>query len=226
MMCFKKRSVTFGNYNTADYGWTLTYWKLSDPEQKTYYVEKPGGDGSLDLSTVITDGVPSYKDRTITAKLECSNGTRDEREELIGHLVNLLDGMEVKIIPPDHPNHYLVGRLHVAEDHNNLAYAAVTVTGTVRPWLYRRAETVVELVHSLAYPSIHTLRNSGRLTVVPTITVADDAEDVGLAFGNTYTYFGPGVYKWPELILTPGNHELRFAGKGHVTITYREAVLR
>ena len=229
MCIFKKRSITFGNYYTADYGWTLTGWKLSDPEQKTNYVEKPGGDGSWDLSTVTTDGVPRYKDRTLTVTLECSEGTRDDRVELISHMVNLLDGLEWEIILPDHPSHYIVGRLHVAEEYNTPAHAAVTVTGVCRPWLYRRQETVVPLYHSLPYPSVHTLRNNGRLPVVPRITVLEtDEEGVGLSFGDRYVHvsLGVGVYEWPELHLTPGAHELRFVGKGKVNITYREAVLR
>lgn len=229
MCIFKKRSITFGNYNTADYGWTLTGWKLSDPEQKINYVEKPGGDGSWDLSTVTTDGVPRYKDRTLTVTLECSQGTREEREELISYMVNLLDGLEWEIVLPDHPNHYIVGRVHVAVDHNSRGYAAVTVTGTCNPWLYRRHETVVALDHFRFYVSIHTLRNSGRMPVVPRIEVLEtDADGVGLSFGEQYDHvsLGVGVYVWPEMHLTPGTHELRFVGMGKVNIIYREAVLR
>lgn len=228
MCIFKKRAITFGDYNTADHGWTLTGWKLSAPEQKTSYVEKSGGDGSWDLSTVMTDGIPKYKDRTLTVTLECSKGTRADREEKINHMVNLLDGLEWEIVLPDRPDHFLTGRLHVAVDYSDLAHAAVTVTGLCKPWLYYRRETVVELQHSISYLSTHTLRNTGRLAVVPTLIVESDTEGIELSFGEQYAYVGlvTGTYSWPDLHLTPGDHELRFLGKGKVTIVYREAVLR
>ena len=76
----QKRTARIGGYDTAVYGWTLTGCELRAPEQKTNYVERTGGDGSWDLSTVMTGGVPRYKDRTLTITLENSQGDRADRE--------------------------------------------------------------------------------------------------------------------------------------------------
>lgn len=227
----QKRSVTIGAYNTADYGWTLGPWKLSDPEQKTNYVEKTGGDGSWDLSTVMTGGVPRYKDRTLTVTLENSQGTREDREEVINDMVNRLDGLEWPIVLPDRPDHYLVGRVHVAVEQNSLSYAQVTITAIVEPWLYSARETVVELkapITSSTDAATFTLWNNGRKVVVPLLTVVGVAH---LTFGTMRTDLQSGAFEWPALQLLPGENTLIYTGSygatgETLTLAYREAVLR
>lgn len=218
----KKRTVIFGEYDTAAHGWTLTGYTLSSPEQKTNYVEKSGGDGSWDLSTVMTDGIPRYRDRSLTVTLENSEGTRAEREELLNRMVNLLDGLQWPIVLPDRPDYYLTGRLHVAVDYNRPAHAAVTVTAVCEPWLYRTQETVEQRTATTATQSL-TLRNSGRRAVVPQLQTTGSIQ---LTYGATLINLSAGVYQWPELLLTPGDHVLEYSGTGVLTVTYREAVLR
>lgn len=221
----KKRAVLFENYDTALYNWTLTGCKLSDPEQKTKYVEKVCGDGSWDLSTAMTDGIPRYNGRTLTVTLECSEGTRDERQELIGHLVNQLDGLEHFIVLPDYPSHYLFGRVKVTVEYNDLAHCAVTISANCGPWLYRSVETVVTLTAQAEKQTAY-LRNTGRRVLVPQITITGDDADVLLEYGGNSASASAGTYKWPTLVLLPGNTALTYSGTGVVTITYREAVLR
>jgi hypothetical protein len=227
----QKRTIILGSYNTAEHGWTLSALLLSDPEQKTNYVEKTGGDGSWDLSTAQTDGIPRYKNRTLTASLECSEGTREHREGLINEMVNTLDGLEWKIVLPDRPEHYLFGRLHIAVNYSDHAHAMVTVTGTVEPWLYRERETVVELnapITSSTDAATFYLWNNGRKVVSPRLTVKGVAH---LTFGGVSTDLTTGSYTWPALQLTPGENALIYTGSyagvdETLTLTYREAVLR
>lgn len=224
----KKRTIKIGNYDTATHGWTLTGYKLSDPEPKTNYVEKTGGDGAWDLSTVMTNGVPRYKNRSLTVTLECSRGTRATREKLVNELVNTLDGLEWQIIPPDRPEHYLVGRIRVAVDYSDLAHAAVTITGICEPWLYSARETVVEHTVRDISAEIIRLRNDGRRAVIPTIE-ATPAAGMTLSFNGYFTQVsGSGTFKWTTVLLTPGEHELKVTAVPGDTlrITYREAVLR
>ena len=227
----EKRTVLLGDYDTAHHGWTLTGCFLSAPEQKTNYVEKTGGDGSWDLSTVMTDGIPRYKDRALTITLENSQGTRDDREEIINDMVNLLDGYTWRIVLPDRPEYYLAGRLHVAVDYSDLAHAAVTITGTVEPWFYKTRETVVELTAPITISTETTyfsLWNHGRKVVSPVLDVNGVAN---LTFNGSRTELTTGRYEWPALQLVPGenviNYTGSYAGVGEtLTITYREAVLR
>jgi hypothetical protein len=220
----QKRAVIFGNYNTAAHGWTLTGLQLSSPKQKTNYVDKSGGDGSWDLSTILTDGIPRYDNRELTVTLECSKGTRADREDLINEMVNLLDGFEWEIRLPDRPGYYLQGRIHI-EVNQNRAYAEVVITGTCSPWLYRDRETVIELTDITAEAKTYRIRNSGRRAVTPRLT-ASEGSVISLQYGGHTTTLGAGLYEWSALLLKPGDHVLEYWGTGSLTITYREAVLR
>lgn len=224
-----KRTVKIGSYDTAVRGWTLTGIKLSSPEQKTNYVEKSGGDGSWDLSTVMTDGIPRYKNRSLTLTLECSQGSRDDRETLINEMVNQLDGFDWPIVLPDRPEHYLHGRVHITVNQN-LAYAAVTITAEVEPWFYANRETVVMLnapITSSTDAATFQLWNHGRRVVSPLITVDGVAH---LSFNGSHTNLTTGTFEWSALQLSPGMNELIYTGSmaatDTLTLTYREAVLR
>lgn len=217
----QKRKILIGDYDTAAFGWTLAAWKLADPTQKTKYEDKPSGDGSWDLSTALTDGIPRYNDRELTVTLELSEGTRLEREEIIRYMVNLLDGLRWPIYLPDDDLHFITGRVHVAREYNDPAHAAVTVTAICEPWKYANAETVVTLTATSTARST-TLYNSGRRAVVPTLTVTGS---VALGFGASTLSLSAGTYTWPDLLLTTGRHVLTYSGSGTVVLTYREAVL-
>lgn len=227
----EKRTIKIGSYNTAEHGWTMSSLLLSAPEQKTNYVEKSGGDGSWDLSTAQTGGIPRYKNRTLTVTLENSNGTREAREELINEMVNTLDGLEWKIVLPDRPEYYLFGRIHIEVNYSDLAHAMVTVTGTVEPWLYKERETIVELTAPITISTdaaTFYLWNNGRKVVTPLLTVNGIAR---LTFNGVSTQLTTGSYNWPALQLVPGENALIYTGStGGVdetlTLTYREAVLR
>lgn len=220
----QKRKIIIGDYDTAANGWTLTKWKLSNAEQKTNYRDKPSGDGAWDLSTALTDGIPKYNDRELTATLECSENNRLEREAMIRNMVNLLDGFRWKIRLPDDDLHYVMGRVHVAREYNDPAHASVTVRAVCEPWKYANAETLVSLIAS-GSRQVAQLTNKGRQVVVPTLTVTGASASVLLEYGASSITLSAGTYQWPALILAPGRHELTLSGTGSVLVSYREAVL-
>lgn len=218
----KKRTVKIGEYDTASHGWTLAACKISDPEEKENYVEKPGGDGSWNLTTVLTNGIPRYKNRTLTVALECSQGDREYRENLINDLVNSIDGFEWPIILPDRPAHYLTGQARVAVEYSDLAHARVNITANCEPWFYCSCESVTELICTQD-PKNFVIHNGGRRASVPVLTVEGC---ICLKYGIFETKLDAGVYEWSPLLLTPGLHELEYSGNGTIMITFREAVLR
>lgn len=220
----QKRRIIIGDYHTDAHGWTLTGWTLSRAEQKTNYLEKPNGDGSWDLSTALTDGIPKYTDRELTATFECSEGTRMEREETIRNMINLLDGFRWEIRLPDDDQHHVVGRVHVVREYNDLAHAAVTVTAICEPWKYSNAETIVTMAVIHEKQPI-TLYNNGRRAIVPTLNVGGAGASVLLEYGTRSQALSAGTYQWPDLLLTPGSHRVLCSGSGTLTVTYREAVL-
>lgn len=220
-----KRKITIGNYDTAANGWTLASWKLSPAEQKTNYMEKLNGDGSWDLSTALTDGIIKYKNRTFTATLECSEGDRMSREMKIRQMINQLDGMLEDIELPDDSFHHITGRIHVVKNYNDLAHGAVTVTATCEPWKYANTETVITLTAG-ANEQVAHLVNNGRRAIVPVLRVTGDKASVRVGYQDSTTEdLTAGAYQWPDLLLTPGDHEITYSGTGQLSITYREAVL-
>lgn len=219
----EKRKIIFGSYDTAAEGlWTLTGWVLSDAEQKTEYLDIPGGNGRLDASTVLSDGEPVYSGRTLTSTFECSEGTRAEREEYISHMINWLDGWRMNIILPDDPLHYIIGRVHVKRLYNDHAHASVQVDATCDPWRYNNAETAYWQQATSATQTL-TLVNNGRLAVVPTLTITGGS--VSVASGGRSWSLSAGVYALPDLYLRSGSMPLTYSGTGALLVTYREAVL-
>ena len=221
----QKRKTIIGAYNTAENGWTLSYWYLSPPEKKTNMVDKPAGDGVWDISTVLTDGIPIYKMRSLSVTLERSDGTRESREEAIRSMISQLDGYTHKILGPDDAAHYLNGSVSVARLYNDMAHASVSITGTVDPWLYAVEETVIQLTPT-QLEQTENLVNSGRKVVVPVIEVTGTGT-VHLTYGTASRAVSAGTYLWPDLLLLPGESQLKYYADGDavVKITYREAVL-
>lgn len=224
----EKRKIIFGEYDTAENLWTLASLKLAKPAQEQTFVSVPGRYAPLDLSTYLTDGQPSYGSAGLEVMLESSEGDRLERKDRIDLLVNYLDGQSLEIVLPDDPDHYLVGRIQVQPQYNDLAHCAVKVSAVCEPWLYALRETVVTLTATTTEQTARLI-NSGRLAVVPTLEVTGQ---VNLVYGENTWGLGAGTYYLPELYLTPGAglvmpgvHELTYSGSGTIKITYREAVL-
>lgn len=222
----EKRKLIIGTYDSDFDGlWTLAALALTDPEYQAHLQEVPGRDGPLDFSTVLTDGEPRYGSRTLTATLESSEGTRQDRQDRIAEMVNALDGRRLDIIHPDYPAHYLTGRVHVAVDYSDLVHASVTVTAVCDPWLYRREEraytvTAAEIAQTLV------LTNAGRRMVVPQVVVTGDGASVLIERGTVSLALSRGTYKLPDLLLETGDTLIKYSGTGIAKFTYREAVLR
>lgn len=220
-----KRRLIIGDYDTAVHGlWTLREWEITPAEQVTTFLDIPGRiDGPLDASTALTDGDPRYGSRTLTAVLESSEGSRIERESRISIMTNWLDGWRLNIVLPDDPEHYITGRVHVERIYNDPAHASVQVTAICDPWKYSVNETVHVLTLAQNAQTA-TFVNTGRRTVVPTVTI--EGGPASLVFGTAAWTLSAGVYALPDFFLRQGEGTLTYSGTGTVTVTYREAVLQ
>lgn len=225
----EKRRLTIGYYDTAADGlWTLASCKLTKAAQVQTFVSVPGRAAPLDLSTYLTDGQPYYDNATLEVVLESSEGDRLARKARIDRMVNYLDGQTVPIYLPDDPDHYLVGRVQVYPEYNDLTHCAVRLSAVCDPWLYAAAETVVSL-EATETEQTAQLVNYGRLAVVPTL---ETTGEVRIEYGGSSWALPAGEHTLPELYLTPGQglglpgrHSITYSGSGRITITYREAVL-
>lgn len=220
-----KRKIIFGTYDTAETGlWTLNAWNLSPAEHKSTLVEVPGRDGDLDLSTALTNGEPRYHSRTLTVRLESSEGDRLERQARIDTMTNWLNGWSMNIVLPDDELHYITGRVQVSPEYNDPAHAAVNLTAVCEPWRYAINETV-RTVEATAETATVSLTNMGRRAAVPVITITGADASVALAYGAYSWQLGAGVYQLPDIILPQGLTDVTLSGSGSVEFRYREAVL-
>ena len=141
---------------------------------------------------------------------------------------NYLDGRNLQIIHPDHPDQYLIGRVQVEQEYNDLVHCAVTVSAVCEPWFYA-AEPTVQTVELTDESQDVRLTTAGRMAVTPTIHVDGD---VHLVSGANSWDLTSGEYAIPDLSLVPsdifgqpGVLTVTCSGVGAVTFTYREAVL-
>ena len=223
----QKRKIIIGTYDTAVEGlWTLSAWQFGAATAQENYISIPGHSGQLDLSTVLTDGEPYYNNREFEAVLESSEGTRLEREERINQMINKLDGWRHNIILPDDSLHYINGRVRVEKIYNDPVHASVRVTATCDPWRYNNSETVVGLIATSSEQTV-ALINSGRLSVVPNITVTEGTVHLKYTADTEERTWalGPGTYMLSDIYLKNGSVPLKYSGTGRITLTYREAVL-
>ncbi len=223
----QKRKIIIGTYDTAVEGlWTLSAWQFGAATAQENYISIPGHSGQLDLSTVLTDGEPYYNNREFEAVLESSEGTRLEREERINQMINKLDGWRHNIILPDDSLHYINGRVRVEKIYNDPVHASVRVTATCDPWRYNNSETVVGLIATSSEQTV-ALINSGRLSVVPNITVTEGTVQLKYTADTEERTWalGPGTYMLSDIYLKNGSVPLKYSGTGRITLTYREAVL-
>ena len=224
-----KRQLILNGYKTAEDGlFTLASCKITKASQVQTFVSVPGRFAPLDLSTTLTDGEPYYGSAGLDAVLESSEGTREERQSRIDELVNLLDGYQVQIIHPDRPGSYMVGRVQVTPEYNDLVHCAVTLTAVCEAWFYNAEETVITAEANTS-PQTVLLPNRGRLGVTPLVEVTGA---VAIVYGDSSVNLSAGTYTLPWLHIraaggpaSPNSLVIEVSGNGSVTFTYREAVL-
>jgi hypothetical protein len=213
-----KRFFQFDKYNTAyDWDLVLTAQDLTPPAPKTNYVQLDGRSGSLDLTEALT-GEVAYNDRTLTASFTVTAGTYADRVALLRTITAALHGHKVRIVPPDDPEHYLLGRCTVTPVELHQSYMALTITATCDPWRY----AVNETERRVEAPGDVVIRNDGVKTLTPVLTVDGS---VAITVNGATTELTEGSYKITDLRLTPGVNVIGVSGSGSVTFTYREADL-
>lgn len=215
-----RRFFTIDKYNTwYDWRLTLTGKEIELAAPKTNYVQLDGMSGSLDFTEALT-GEVAYGDRTVLASFVTSEGTYAEREERLRAITTVLHGRKVKLIEPDDPDHYFLGRVKVTPGVKNLAYTKLELEAICDPWRYAVNETERLVLVDGEVDAV--IVNHGDKTVLPSITVTGTVE---LTFNGGVTELTAGSYRIADLKLVRGANVVGLTGNGTVTFTYREASL-
>lgn len=216
------RGFKYDDIHTGDdWDLILNSKTIDPPEPKTYEVDLDGRDGVLDLSESLA-GEIKYKNRTITAVYIMTEGTRLEREILIRKITNYLHGRKRKIVEPDDPDHYFVGRSKISAVSNNQAYATFTVTSNCEPWRYFREGISRYCKINSKTPQKLVFTNNGARTSCPTITITGL---VTIVIDGKATNLTAGTYRLTGLKFYTGVNEVTIYGSGSATFSYEEADL-
>ena len=217
-------------YDTAYTGpWTLARCELSTPAVQTNLVQVPGRDGLIDLMPGLTDGVPRYKQRELTIRLECSESDRAYRIGLIDDIVNLLDGYTFRFVLPDDPTRAIRGKASVAVDYNDINHCSVTVSAVCDPWRIALDPVLIDLEAESTAKTI-VLRNNGRRRAVPILACYDVAPampDITVTSGSFTAHLTDyASHQYNALQLDYREERvLSYSGSGHLTFSWREAIL-
>ena len=222
----RRRFFILDKFNTwYDWRCTVTAKNIPDAEPKTNYVNIDGAHGTLDLTEALT-GEPVYSDRVVSASFMCSEGSHKEREALLREIRRALHGRKIKIIEPDDPTHYFLGRVKIKEATNHLTYLAFTIEATCDPWRYAVNETH-RVVYSLeGVTTCVVLNNHGSKILRPTIKVVGTGRNgVAISSKGVTVEVHDGSYYTDTVKLSPGANVVEVTGSGVVTFIYREADL-
>lgn len=219
------RGVKLGQYHSSR-DWSLIMSKsvISSPKVKTIKVSVDGRDGDHDLTEALT-GFVNYENRTASFSFLLTEGTRQDRDDLLVEILAEVHGNRLNVVHDDDPTRYLVGRCVVTNYENKATYGQVDIEVDCEPWRYAIDETIVtfELNSSETQTVRKQLTNNGKKPLVPDITVTGN---IVLKFDNNSVSMSDGSYKITELILTRGVKDIELVGtNGTITFTYREAVI-
>lgn len=217
----RHRYIQIGDFVSSVFGFTLHSFSLSPAVYRSVRETIPGMDGDVDCSELLTGNV-QYNSRTLTAVLELSEKDRLYRKSVIEHMLNILDGRKLQITLPDDPHLYLIGRVHIEQQYNDMAHAAVKITAICDPFRYAKQETVRVLQNDIIVRG-DTIINQGRRAVCPTFTASDAC---AVTIGSvTHDITEAGTYQFDDIILQSGETEIQHSGSGTLTVSFREGYL-
>lgn len=187
-------TVTINGKLNLDFGMDFIHKEIGEAEAKTYYVDIPLSDGSIDLTEALSTNI-RYNNREIVMVFEIRKD-RTEWPQLMSDLQQEWHGRAVKVIFSDDTEYYWQGRASVGplEDHGATAGVTITLNAhpykrTVAPEIYgpytlaaNTSETVtIANTHVKAWPSFYSSQ-----AMVDVTYDGDTWEDVGFIDHTCY----------------------------------------
>ena len=221
------RGITLIDIKTGASKHTAYDWDLimsgkaiSTPEPRISKVDMSDRDGELDLSEVLRGRV-SYKNRALSFSFICT-APQATWAELRAEIAGFVHGKRLKIVDPDTPDHYYIGRCTLLDpSYKGEAIMFLEVSVDADPYRLSLMETVV--TKSVSAGDVVNLINDV-MPVVPTITVS---ASMTISFGSFSSSLASGsTYQIPEITLDSGANTIKItAGSGTITITYRQGAI-
>lgn len=224
-------SITIGEKNTWD-DWHLIPSSrplFNPPPVKTNYVEIPGGDGIIDLTTALA-GRPVYGNRTGSWDFYVENGFRNWYD-LYSEIMVYLHGQKFQAILEDDPDYYYEGRFDVNAWKSDPQFSRIVINYNVGPyklniagsgdkWLWDPFNFITGVIR--CYKNLIV---DGTLSVdvigdfkEATVVIASTENGMKVAFeGVTYT-LNRGNNAVKGIVIKNGVNTLVFTGNGKISI--------
>lgn len=218
---------------------------FNPPDPKTKYVDIPGGDGQLDLSTVLTGDI-TYSNRQGSLEFIVDNGHLSDYKasgwvNLYSQIMDYLHGKLLRATLEDDPSFYYEGRFSVnswkSDEHNS----KITIDYTVSPYKLEAFSSLedwewdsfnFELGIIREYKDLRVDDNltfvitGRRMSVIPTFDVdSDDGSGMDVVFNGKTYHLPDGKSRVVNIRTVSGNNTLTFKGNGTVSIDYRGGCL-
>lgn len=206
---------------------------ITPPEVKTYYVEVPGADGSLDLTEVLT-GYPTYGDRKGKFNYQFY-AKKSEWYNVYNDIVHDLNGVQADVILDEDAQYYYKGRLSVGEPTFGKYKATIQITGTFKSekyvldsysgndWLWDPFDFengIAREYYQIPVRNSKTVTLIGsELIVCPTFHL--DSGNLNLTVDGVTYRLSLGDNIFLNVLLKEEEKQVTFTGRGVVTITYR-----
>ncbi|KSU22211.1 hypothetical protein LMG9449_0310 [Lactococcus lactis subsp. lactis] len=216
------REFVIGSYHTfTDWGCFIqSGWTLDSAKPKTKYVDIPGADGQLDLTSALT-GQVNFDSREFKASLIFPiTKNRSAWGLLKTTISNAINGQELKIRLPDDEGHFLKGRFSVGKYDDSTSAATLEISATLEPWRYKTIPTSVK--NTISGTKIVPLENERKPALITidtnaALTVKLEGKTVAIPIGKTEIL---------DFVLKQGTNNLSITGtNAAITITYQEASL-
>lgn len=196
----------------------LTSKEIGSPEVKVRKIDIEGADGSLDLTDFF--GEPKYEN--VTHKFNFSViGTQARFLSLFSNVKNTFHGKKKRIILPDDPPFYYVGRVLVSGFSNEKNIGFITIECDCEPFKYKLEKTTV--TKAVDGTEIITLTNA-RKRAVPEVVIVSDTS-LRIEYQGNIWDLGSGSFTLPELELVEGANAVTVTGTGTITFTWQEGDL-
>lgn len=240
-------SVIFGDKNSwAD--WYLLPTSrpvINPPKPKTKFVDIPGADGYLDMSTVLTGDI-TYEARTGSIEFIVDNGQlsaykADLWSALYSAIMDYLHGQIRKVVLEDDPAYYYEGRLSVNSWKSEANNSKIVIDYTLNPYKFENTSSLEDWFwdtfnfESGIIRDYKNLKVDGnlefvilgrRMRVVPSfIVTSDDGNGLDVTFNGQKFHLPDGTSRVVNIITKEGDNTLTFTGKGTVSIDYRGGCL-
>ena len=228
--------VTFNGHHSYTYYHLLptSAPTIAPPEVKTFYVEVPGADGSLDLTEVLT-GYPTYGDRKGSFEF-LINAPRAEWYTIYNQIVHDLNGKQADVILDEDYEYFYKGRLTVAAPNFGKHKGVVKVTGVFaseryvnnaysgNDWLWNPFDFENGIAREyyqmpiMGVKTIHLI--SSDLTTCPKFTLHSGYIEMWI--GEKHYVLREGDNIFLDVLLQQNTTlDVVLSGNGVVTITYR-----